>query len=219
MYRLPLFPLNSVLFPKMPLSLHIFEERYKLMIRRCIDQSQPFGVVLLESGSEVAGMGSQALPYPVGCSASITQVQELAMGRMNIVAMGEQRFRIQTMEYTEPYLVGLVDNLPSVVRDPNTLHMSGNRLRVWLERYLNVLESTKHVRFDRTQLPDNDLDMAYLAASLLKVSMPEKQLLLAEDDVVILLDRLRVFFRKEVTILDFMVAEKESDGQLPFSVN
>lgn len=219
MYRLPLFPLNSVLFPKMPLSLHIFEDRYKVMIRRCIDQRQPFGVVLLELGSEVENFGSQAVPYPIGCTASITQVQELAMGRMNIVAVGEQRFRIQTMEYNEPYLVGLVDNLPSIVHDPGLMKRSGNRLRTWLERYINVLESTKHVRFDRTQLPENEIDMAYLAASMLKVSNTEKQDLLGEDDVVALLDRLRVFYRKEVTILDFMVAEKENDGQLPFSVN
>lgn len=219
MYRLPLFPLNSVLFPKMPLSLHIFEERYKLMIRRCIDQRQPFGVVLLESGSEVEGFGSQAVPHSIGCTASITQVQELELGHMNIVATGDQRFRIHTMEYNEPYFVGLVDNLPSFVSDPDSMRRSGNRLRVWMERYLNVLESTKHVRFDRTQLPDNDIDMAYLAASLLKVSMSEKQALLAENDVVNLLDRLRVFYRKEVTILDFMVAEREIDGQTPFSIN
>ena len=52
--KLPLFPLNTVLFPGAPIQLHIFEERYRLMIGRCLEQSSPFGVVLIRSGSEVS---------------------------------------------------------------------------------------------------------------------------------------------------------------------
>ena len=55
MPRIPLFPLNLVLFPRQGLPLHIFEERYKLMINRCIDESAPFGVVLIKRGDEVGG--------------------------------------------------------------------------------------------------------------------------------------------------------------------
>ena len=54
-YKLPLFPLNMVLFPGLPISLHIFEERYRLMIARCIEQNGPFGVVLIREGREVGG--------------------------------------------------------------------------------------------------------------------------------------------------------------------
>ena len=74
MLRLPLFPLNTVLFPKMPITLHIFEERYKQMIQHCLSEQIPFGVVLIKQGVEVNG---SAEPYLVGCTARITHTHHL----------------------------------------------------------------------------------------------------------------------------------------------
>ena len=65
---LPLFPLNTVLFPNMVLPLHVFEERYKLMINTCLAQDKPFGVVLIYSGTEAGG---PAVPHSVGTVARI----------------------------------------------------------------------------------------------------------------------------------------------------
>ena len=62
MFEIPLFPLNTVLFPGMPLSLHIFEERYKLMIKHCLDEECPFGVLLIREGKEVDGIPSVGHP-------------------------------------------------------------------------------------------------------------------------------------------------------------
>ncbi|MCS7071304.1 MAG: LON peptidase substrate-binding domain-containing protein, partial [Anaerolinea sp.] len=78
MVMLPLFPLNTVLFPGIPISLHIFEDRYKLMINRCLNSQMPFGIVLLQSGSEVQGAGPAPQPYSIGCTAHIVQVQRLS---------------------------------------------------------------------------------------------------------------------------------------------
>jgi Lon protease-like protein len=107
---LRLFPLNTVLFPGMRLPLHIFEERYKLMIRECIEEDAPFGVVLIKSGEEA---GSPATPYDVGTMARIIQVEYLDDGRMNIFSMGERRFRIMTVNTTLPYLRGEVTPIAS----------------------------------------------------------------------------------------------------------
>ena len=63
MYELPLFPLNVVLFPGMPLPLHIFEERYKAMVADCIRDNRPFGVVLVEGSADD---GAPAQPVAVG---------------------------------------------------------------------------------------------------------------------------------------------------------
>ncbi|MBF6600779.1 MAG: LON peptidase substrate-binding domain-containing protein [Dehalococcoidia bacterium] len=71
---LRLFPLQTVLFPGMRLPLHIFEERYKIMVRECIDEDAPFGVVLIRSGAEVGG---GAIPHDVGTTARIIQVEYL----------------------------------------------------------------------------------------------------------------------------------------------
>ena len=68
---LPLFPLNTVLFPGMVLPLHIFEERYKLMINHCLEEERPFGVLLIREGKEV---GSGAVPYQVGTTTMIAVI-------------------------------------------------------------------------------------------------------------------------------------------------
>lgn len=86
MYELPLFPLNTVLFPGTPIQLHIFEDRYLKMINRCIEEHKPFGVVLIEEGSEA--FGPLAKPYRIGCTALIAKVEKLEDGRINITAVG-----------------------------------------------------------------------------------------------------------------------------------
>ncbi|OGO51359.1 MAG: hypothetical protein A2148_10700 [Chloroflexi bacterium RBG_16_68_14] len=110
MERLPLFPLKGVLFPGAILPLHIFEERYKLMIGRCVDEQGPFGAVLIRSGEEVGG---PAEPYDVGTTARISHVQRLPDGKMNLIALGERRFRIMGLDRSQPYLTGDVEYLDS----------------------------------------------------------------------------------------------------------
>ncbi|MCB0833305.1 MAG: LON peptidase substrate-binding domain-containing protein [Bacteroidetes bacterium] len=97
---LPLFPLGVVLFPDMPLPLHIFEERYKLMIGECIQAEKPFGVVYY-TGENF---------YRVGCTGMIRKVVEtFDDGRMNILAEGVERFIIHQIDSTRPYLLGQVE--------------------------------------------------------------------------------------------------------------
>jgi Lon protease-like protein len=111
MERLPLFPLRVVLIPHNTLPLHVFEERYRLMIGRCLDEQSPFGVVLIRSGEEVGG---PAEPYDVGTVARISRVQRLPDGRMNLLVFGERRCRILALDSSEPYLQGDVEPLASI---------------------------------------------------------------------------------------------------------
>ena len=84
--RLPLFPLNMVLFPRIPVGLHIFEPRYRRMIRQCIEEHEEFGIVLYQE-SEVA---------ETGCTATVEGViKEYTDGRFDILVMGQQRFRVR----------------------------------------------------------------------------------------------------------------------------
>jgi Lon protease-like protein len=103
---MPLFPLNSVLFPNMLMALHIFEDRYREMMSECIERDGPFGVVLLRTGNEVGD--DEAEPYLVGTAAVIRDVDRLANGRMNIVAQGTDRFRIRQFDSSRSFLVGKV---------------------------------------------------------------------------------------------------------------
>src|SRR6185503_19425073 len=101
--ELRLFPLNTVLFPGMRMPLHIFEERYRLMIRECIEQDAPFGVLLIREGEETGG---SAVPHGVGTTARITQVEYLDDGRMNIFTIGQERFRLSELSTDREYLTG-----------------------------------------------------------------------------------------------------------------
>ncbi|MEZ4622859.1 MAG: LON peptidase substrate-binding domain-containing protein [Caldilineaceae bacterium] len=104
---LPLFPLkNVVLFPGMVLPLHIFEPRYREMINRCIDEQLPFGVVLIEEGTEI---GEAATPHRIGTGAKIIRVERLEDGRMNITALGTERFQIQEVHHDRAYLTATVE--------------------------------------------------------------------------------------------------------------
>jgi Lon protease-like protein len=106
--ELPIFPLNTVLFPGQRLPLHIFEERYKLMINTCIDERRPFGVCLIKEGEEV---GAVAQPFKTGTTAHIREVQRLDEGQMNIVCIGGERFVIVSIVQETPYIVAEVQGL------------------------------------------------------------------------------------------------------------
>ena len=93
--RIPLFPLGVVLLPQMTMPLHIFEERYKLMIQECLDQSQEFGVVYWRDSTI----------QRIGCSARITDVlRRYEDGRMDILTVGGKRFLITAIDESRPFL-------------------------------------------------------------------------------------------------------------------
>ncbi|MBI3670794.1 MAG: LON peptidase substrate-binding domain-containing protein [Acidobacteria bacterium] len=105
--RIPLFPLEVVLFPGTPLPLHIFEPRYKLMIRRCLENQAPFGVVLARS----AGLAK------VGCTAEIVKIMKKHEdGRMDILTMGVDPFRVIQVLEEQAYLEGAVELLEDDTR-------------------------------------------------------------------------------------------------------
>src|SRR4051794_30925127 len=79
--RIPLFPLGTVLFPGMPLPLHVFEPRYQELVRGCLEGDRTFGGCLIRSGQEVGG---PADPYPVGTTCEILQVDRLDGGRLRL---------------------------------------------------------------------------------------------------------------------------------------
>ena len=111
--RLPLFPLHTVLAPGVVLPLHVFEERYRVMVRRCLDAKAPFGIVLIREGSEVAppdGEAAELAIAGVGTFAEIREASRYADGRWDLVVVGTGRFSVRAIETdAEPYLVAEVD--------------------------------------------------------------------------------------------------------------
>lgn len=103
---LPLFPLNTVLFPGATLALRIFEPRYKAMLRQCLDSDRRFGVVLIKSGDEVGG---PAQPHAVGTIARIESLDAPTRGGLPLEVTGERRFKIVSLDRSKPYLAGQVE--------------------------------------------------------------------------------------------------------------
>jgi uncharacterized protein len=137
--ELPLFPLNTVLCPGIALPLHIFEDRYRALVRHCIDTTSPFGVVLIREGREV---GTGAISFTgIGTIAEIRDAGTYEDGRFDLLVVGTRRFEIRrVLGARRPYLVAEVEVLDEQVGDPATaqrLAMTATRRFV---TYLELLQ-------------------------------------------------------------------------------
>lgn len=205
MYELPLFPLNTVLFPGMPLPLHIFEERYKEMVADCIRENRPFGVVLIAEGQ--AESGPLAKPYAIGCTAEIAQVQPLEQGRMLIMTVGRERFRIRRLEYGRPYLVGMVEPAPLETEPDEELSLQADALYPLVVDYLQKLATIGSIEFEADQIPDDPVALIYLAATLIQVPADEKQAFLSANRASELGRNLTRAYRRELAHMATMPTE------------
>ena len=175
MDRLPLCPLNTVLFPGALLPLHVFEERYKLMIGRCLEERTSFGVVLIRSGDEVGG---SAEPCDVGASARIARLQRLPDGRMNLVALGQRRFRIFDLDHSEPYLQGDVEYPASEDTDSPAIDGEAQRVAALFGEQFRLAMAVTAQWVRRLDLPRDPDRLADFVASHMELEPAAKQELL-----------------------------------------
>ncbi|MEX1294693.1 MAG: LON peptidase substrate-binding domain-containing protein [Candidatus Limnocylindrales bacterium] len=137
--EIPLFPLRSVLCPGVALPLHIFEERYRLMVNRCIERGEPFGVVLLRDGREVGPLRGQVAG--VGTTAAIRRAGAYPDGRLDIITVGQQRFRLEGVDnVSEPYLVGQISLLDEPTGPEDEATHRAQRVGQRFIEYLELLQ-------------------------------------------------------------------------------
>jgi len=178
--ELPLFPLNSVLFPGATLPLHIFEERYKKMVNLCLESNSPFGVLLIRSGSEV---GEAAEPFEIGTTARIVRVQHLDAGRMNLICLGEQRFRLSRHVSETPYLVGDVEPLQSIDGDGQEVTDVADTVAALFAEYHRLYLAVSNQWTRQIGMPGAPGELADFVASRMAVDPLTKQRLLEELSV------------------------------------
>lgn len=200
--KLPLFPLNTVLFPSAPLTLHIFEERYRLMISRCLEQNTPFGVVLIREGEEV---GRPAVPYNVGTVAQINANVRMEDGRYYIATVGQRRFRMQYALQRTPYMIASVVLLPEETT-PNVPDIA-QELRATYERYWRAVAQATGFQAKAEKLPEDVVTMTYQLADRLQVTNERKQRWL-EADVATRVREITAALRAEMGLLPH--TEKDS---------
>ena len=209
--EIPLFPLpNLVLFPRIVVPLHIFEERYKLMINSCIDRDEVFGLVLLRSGAEEE---TEETIHRVGVTAKVIEVERLEGGRMNIVTEGERRFRIYRFTQQDPYWKASVDFFD----DDESHHSVESFYEQVSELYRKVCELGARLGGSEesvTALPESASDLSYLVSYILDIDSEGKQKLLemasAAERLQVLVGHLNDAIRK----LEGQLSYKELMGKV-----
>ncbi|MER7847498.1 LON peptidase substrate-binding domain-containing protein [Kitasatospora sp. NPDC096077] len=223
--RLPLFPLNTVLYPGLVLPLNVFEERYRRLVADLLEQSEDeprrFGVLAIKDGRETApvrpaedgpagpldGLGTTGDPlealYHIGCVADVSSVQAQPDGRYELLVTGTTRFRLRSVDVTGPYLTGeteLIEELPG--EGSGALAAEVERaFRVYQKRLAGAREASTH---GRQQLPDDAQVLSYLVAAASVFETPVKQQLLACPDTA---QRLRAeldLLRRESAVLSWL---------------
>ena len=227
--RLPLFPLGTVLFPGLVLPLHIFEPRYRTLVRDLMDlpadQTREFGVVAIKSGWEVQSTGPGGLTaggsltlYEVGCTAEVRTVTEHPDGRFDLVTVGRRRFRTkQLVDDPAPYLVADVELLGEPTGDEQLAERLSTTVLDLFQRYITMMrQQTPEVG---EQLPDRPGVLSYLVAASAVLPLEDRQRLLAADDTVRRLRAERTLLRREVTLLSRLRAVPAPLGDLTSPVS
>jgi Lon protease-like protein len=220
--RLPLFPLGLVLVPGLVLPLHVFEERYRVLVRDLLTRAEPerrFGVVAIRSGREVGEDGVLAL-HDVGCTAQVRRVEPHDDGRFDLVTTGADRFRLTGLEHDAPYLTGLVEPLPEHAGDPDEAQLLAAAVRQGLGDYLRALAAAGSATAALPELPDDPRALSYLVAVGLRADLADRQALLEVPDDAARLSAGLALLRREARLIRALSAVPAPElARTPLSPN
>lgn len=214
---IPLFPLDVVLFPGMALPLHVFEERYRLMVQECLEDNRQFGAVLAKEAAASDGLAASSCrprlvgetrrdkaAHTVGTSALITQVDTLDDGGLDIQMAGLERFRVLHLVRTEPYAVGRIEAFPLEQARSLEVVRQVRRTGDLFVKYLRLVGEVLGTVIQIEQTPRDPSSLAYLIGIALQVPMEEKQELLSILSLPALLAREAHILSREEMLLQRM---------------
>ncbi|MGX2997798.1 LON peptidase substrate-binding domain-containing protein [Streptomyces sp. JNUCC 64] len=242
--RLPLFPLNSVLFPGLVVPLNVFEERYRALMRDLLktpdDEPRRFVIVAIRDGHEVApsapglpdptalpergpaaGFGPDPLAafHGTGCVADAATLRERPDGGFEVIATGTTRVRLRSVDASGPYLTAEVEELAEEPGDGAGALAEGvlRAFRAYQKRLAGARERSLSTNGD---LPDEPSVVSYLVAAAMMLDIPAKQRLLqAPDTASRLREELRLL-RSETAILRNLPSVPATDlTRAPTSLN
>jgi Lon protease-like protein len=188
--EMPLFPLPVVLFPGVPLPLHIFEPRYRQMILDVRVGNNLFGISYYDPATQVNEIPPAG---HVGCVAEVTETQVFSDGRSNILTLGVIRYRIESyVERGDPYLVAKVSYFEDDEEDEATL--AGLTKEV-AEVFTRIAQAVRTINDERANLPDisntEPQRLSFLVAAAMEIEADVKQELLELRSTFERLERLR----------------------------
>ena len=194
---LPLFPLNTVLFPGGTMPLYIFEERYKLMMQDCLESDRRLGIVLIKSGEEV---GEPAVPHSTGTMGQVTQAAGLKDGRILVSVVGKQRFSIRRITQSRPYLAADVELLEEDA-DAGVPPTEMEAIRRAVSHHVTLAAGLRGGWRREANLAENPAGLSYFIAGILFADVKEKQALLEESSPSKRLEMELDLLRRETEVL------------------
>ncbi len=193
METIPLFPLNSVLFPKGRISLQIFESRYVDMVRTCLKDGSGFGIVLIEAGSEVARTGQKLDIHRTGTYCTVVDWNQLPNGLLGITAEGRSTFRIlESWREANNLCKAMVE-----YRQQDSIEADKVEVGEEFEEYVELLRGlARHPAIDELKLDmsfENLREVAWRLSELLPIGNREKQTLLEQMDPIGRLQQIELY--------------------------
>jgi Lon protease-like protein len=220
--RLPFFPLNVVLFPHLPLPLHIFEERYRAMTRDLLADGSPFGgrfvIGAILQGSE-AGELHPPTTGEVGTVAEVRRAEQFGDGRWALVVVGVERVAVGEVDRSGPYAIVEAEPLPETLGDSATADRLLPKVQAALDAYLDAASVGRESQeitdvaasldevLKPIHLPDDPLAASYAVAGVLQIELRRKQQLLELPDGATRLEAELALLRREARLL--------ADGAMP----
>ena len=216
--EIPIFPLATVLFPGAILPLHIFEDRYKEMMRHAIENQGQFGL----SYREDAGVGIETTPAvgSVGCAAKINAVMPLADGRMNMISTGLIRYRVLEVKQSAPFVIAVIEPFSDDPEPQADLSRLQNDTSALANQFLSALQSLNDAPGpDQVDLPEEAESFSMMVASALPIDNETKQHLLETTSTRLRLTRLRHYLVGSLSTLNQRLikherAKKNGHGQM-----
>jgi uncharacterized protein len=188
---LPLFPLNTVVFPGGRLPLKIFEQRYLEMVKQAIAGNTPFGICAIREGAET---GTPAVPYSIGTRVRITDWDMLQTGILHIDTLAQERFVIRST-HAEPsgLLIGAVEavSAESAITVPEDLELAVEILR-------HIISEYGDAHFPAPHDFDNAVWVGYRLSEVLPLRLSIRQNLLEMNDSIMRLRILTEFLKKQI---------------------
>ena len=199
MTEVPLFPLNTVVFPGVVTPLHIFEERYRALIRELVGIEtvfdRVFGIIAIREGYEVGDHGMQSA-HRVGTLVQLTEVEPYDDGRFDIQVIGRQRLRVTESDNSGPFLRGVVELLPDE-DEPDAVSEAQHTLMTF-ETYREALSEMRGGPVLAGEMPTDPAYLSYALASTCLLTLPQRQTLLEAESAQERLGMLRRTLHEEM---------------------
>jgi uncharacterized protein len=199
--QLPIFPLNTVMFPGVSVPLHVFEDRYRALVHHLLTISDKsmrlFGIVAIREGYEVGQHGVHSV-HRVGCVVQMTSVDPYEDGRFDIEVVGRQRMRLDGLDTSGDYLVGDVETLPERTKPHPQAVGQAERTYATFEEYRRRLSQLRGGDVLDGDLPRDPEYLSYSLAATCLLTLAERQELLEASTTLDRLVMLRLALHEEM---------------------